>query len=495
MPANDFLEVGHVSPPAMLSQAAWAALAQRSAGWSAGILPPEHYNKALRQHAAISAMIGEFIKTIGGLDALDDGNNAVLLANFIASLDARILGAGTQDVSSFKTVTSGPVTAPPGSPVAGDEVLVADSPSGAYSGQARKLARYNGSGWAFSTVRPGRVFRVNNTTTYYQLDASTGWQPWAGPTQAAIAWGSITGTLSAQADLQAALDAKLSLTGGTMSGDIGFADALKVKWGDTSIYGFSGTALLFAVAGTERMRVNNAGNFGVGVDPSQKIHTNGAVKAETGVHIGTTTGTLSKFVPGVDGASALVANARFESWHGFGFGPLVSGQPVPVGENGVWIDPRVGDVGFRGAIRPNGNAGSSAHVLTGGAAAAWKTLAELGMFAIAGASGGPASIGAIGAPAASFQRFVTVTRVADSAGGSTVLRATFAVARPDTTYFVAGTVGTSEIGIMAKTASYFEFLVGGGSENVLVYTPHLETPYHYEARAIPISAYSFLVHQ
>jgi len=35
-------------------------------------------------------------------------------------------------------------------------------------------------------------------------------------------WGSITGTLSNQTDLQNALDAKLSLTGGTMSGDITF---------------------------------------------------------------------------------------------------------------------------------------------------------------------------------------------------------------------------------------------------------------------------------
>lgn len=37
------------------------------------------------------------------------------------------------------------------------------------------------------------------------------------------AWGSITGTLSAQTDLQAALNAKLSLAGGTMTGDLAIA--------------------------------------------------------------------------------------------------------------------------------------------------------------------------------------------------------------------------------------------------------------------------------
>lgn len=41
-----------------------------------------------------------------------------------------------------------------------------------------------------------------------------------GSGSSSTAWGAITGTLSAQTDLQAALDAKLSLSGGTMSGDI-----------------------------------------------------------------------------------------------------------------------------------------------------------------------------------------------------------------------------------------------------------------------------------
>ena len=36
----------------------------------------------------------------------------------------------------------------------------------------------------------------------------------------AAVWGSITGTLSGQTDLQSALDAKLSLTGGTLTGDL-----------------------------------------------------------------------------------------------------------------------------------------------------------------------------------------------------------------------------------------------------------------------------------
>lgn len=48
------------------------------------------------------------------------------------------------------------------------------------------------------------------TAAYLRADGS-----WAAP---AVAWGSITGTLSSQTDLQTALNAKLNLTGGTMSG-------------------------------------------------------------------------------------------------------------------------------------------------------------------------------------------------------------------------------------------------------------------------------------
>jgi hypothetical protein len=55
------------------------------------------------------------------------------------------------------------------------------------------------------------------------------------------AWGSITGTLSSQTDLQNALDAKLSLSGGTLTGALSgtsatFSGALRLPTNDTGIY-------------------------------------------------------------------------------------------------------------------------------------------------------------------------------------------------------------------------------------------------------------------
>lgn len=57
---------------------------------------------------------------------------------------------------------------------------------------------------------------VPDGTLYIKKDASTILGPFSAGTSAA--WGAITGTLSAQTDLQAALDAKAALTSPTFSG-------------------------------------------------------------------------------------------------------------------------------------------------------------------------------------------------------------------------------------------------------------------------------------
>lgn len=68
-------------------------------------------------------------------------------------------------------------------------------------------------------------------------------------------WGSITGTLSDQTDLQAALDAKLSLTGGTMTGSITLAENAGIaldpagsadgKWSGITLAGTAGYTQAF----------------------------------------------------------------------------------------------------------------------------------------------------------------------------------------------------------------------------------------------------------
>jgi hypothetical protein len=48
-----------------------------------------------------------------------------------------------------------------------------------------------------------------------------------------------------------------------------------------------------------------------------------------------------------DGASSTLSNLQLQSWFGIGFGPSISGQTVPIGENAAWIDVRQGDLTAR----------------------------------------------------------------------------------------------------------------------------------------------------
>lgn len=129
------------------------------------------------------------------------------------------------------------LTAPPGSPSDGDLHIVGGSATGAWVGEDGNLARYVSEGdfWQFyeagSQVKlilnlaDGGLYKWAESdgweivgglpdapidgTAYVRQDGD--WVPESGGGGAA-AWGSITGTLSDQTDLQAALDAKAPAT-------------------------------------------------------------------------------------------------------------------------------------------------------------------------------------------------------------------------------------------------------------------------------------------
>lgn len=85
---------------------------------------------------------------------------------------------------------------PPGSPADGDCYLVAASPTGAWSGQAGKIAFRVNTAWAFITPIEGFTAWVNDENAYVGYD------------------GAVWNTISAAAG------AFLPLTGGTLTGDV-----------------------------------------------------------------------------------------------------------------------------------------------------------------------------------------------------------------------------------------------------------------------------------
>lgn len=102
---------------------------------------------------------------------------------------------------------------------------------------------------------------------------------WQNAGSGSVAWGSITGTLSSQTDLQSALNGKLSLTGGTLTGGLYFSGAagarlemssqqytpsnvaINMPWGSGTLQGIYGSNGLvgFASAGVSYFEVNASG--------------------------------------------------------------------------------------------------------------------------------------------------------------------------------------------------------------------------------------------
>lgn len=102
MATNDILTFAGTSTN-ILTQAEYAADAQRSSGNVPGVARSKLVNKAARQSAFISSMIGQFIADVGGINVVDDNDVAGLEADFIAALGAFLTGKFSGSAQSLTT--------------------------------------------------------------------------------------------------------------------------------------------------------------------------------------------------------------------------------------------------------------------------------------------------------------------------------------------------------------------------------------------------------
>lgn len=70
-------------------------------------------------------------------------------------MDANLVDIGRHAMPLY--VLDRDLTAPPANPATRDAYIVAASPTGAWAGQAGKVAVWNGTAWAFITARNGRL--------------------------------------------------------------------------------------------------------------------------------------------------------------------------------------------------------------------------------------------------------------------------------------------------------------------------------------------------
>ena len=165
---NQFLTFATGVGANVLTPTAYEALTTLlSQGFSTGIADTQTCNTVFRQGTWGSAVLGQIIADTG-VNANDDGDLATFKTNLIAALSASIGGFGAGYL-----------------PLAGG---------------ASMTGLFNLSGPATSSLEP---------VTYAQMSAALAGISGSG----GYVWGGITGTLSAQSDLNAALNGKAALAG------------------------------------------------------------------------------------------------------------------------------------------------------------------------------------------------------------------------------------------------------------------------------------------
>lgn len=87
----------------------------------------------------------------------------------------RAVGEGQESYSQPPVDDRG-VDTPPGSPTAGDRVIVGSSPTGDFVGHAGEIAQWSGTAWVFTTPKQGMIAFVKDESEPYKQTASS--TPW-----------------------------------------------------------------------------------------------------------------------------------------------------------------------------------------------------------------------------------------------------------------------------------------------------------------------------
>ncbi|EMT6128830.1 hypothetical protein WMR49_005940, partial [Klebsiella michiganensis] len=111
MPTNDFKAFATGNSANVISQADYLALAALVSGFSSGKASSAQINKALRQSTVMASVLAQFISDSAGVDVLDNGNTAQILANLKTGMTAltpgRLLNVQVFTANGSVTKTAG----------------------------------------------------------------------------------------------------------------------------------------------------------------------------------------------------------------------------------------------------------------------------------------------------------------------------------------------------------------------------------------------------
>lgn len=201
MPTNDFLPFAGGVGSNVLTQAAYASLAARTAGFSAGVAKSAELNKVWRQSSIISAVIGQFINDLSGQDALDDGTIATLLANFKSSIGAVGRLGSSSYVVDTGTANTYVATYTPAVTALTDGMVLRFKAANANTGASTFNPNGTGAkpivGGAHAALQGGEI--VANSGVWLQYNSSIGGGSWVlvDSTGGALQTGTATKSLQA----------------------------------------------------------------------------------------------------------------------------------------------------------------------------------------------------------------------------------------------------------------------------------------------------------
>lgn len=160
--ANDFLVFGGAAGANVLTQAQYAAMAQRTSGFVAGVAKSQELNKVWRQSSIMAATLAQFIANKSGLNVVDDGTITTLLTSLDAALNAQRVAAS----GSVKFTTAG--VTPWVVPAGVTRVFVKVIGGGGGGGKRQALAALGAGGGAggggyaegWVTVTPGATISI-----------------------------------------------------------------------------------------------------------------------------------------------------------------------------------------------------------------------------------------------------------------------------------------------------------------------------------------------
>jgi hypothetical protein len=92
------------------------------------------------------------------------------------------IGRRVEQGASYYIVKDRDLATPPGSPAQGDAYIVAGSPTGAWTGQAKSIAFYQNTAWAFIAPIEGTTAYIQDENTRVEYDGSA----WGPPSTAGI---------------------------------------------------------------------------------------------------------------------------------------------------------------------------------------------------------------------------------------------------------------------------------------------------------------------